>query len=398
VSKKIILFLYPYVISDHTYYNYELDYLDKINNVKLITHDLSSIIHNKKFNSAWNCINKNNKKINKFRSLFSWFFFIYKIKDKKNVWVYNHVASDNFKSFIINLLIKLYGFSVIIYPSAQVAEIVSKKNIIFFLKKLKKHLFNIKYLLFNINLHLFSFINSFFYYKKLFILYVGKEKFLFKKNETKEIFFIKSQALDYSNYLTSKKNNNHLNKTVVYLDTSDPYFKDDFNLMNFKYPKNINSWYDSLNLFFLKLKNNFNLKTIILPHPKNKGRDNPYFNKKMITHDVNAAAELIPNCAAVISKGSTAISYAIITYKPIILIYSKWYLFHKTYLNNIFFQAKELGKKAIDIDKFKLDDINKNFHVNKKKYDQYKYKYLTSCDQNISNKPNYKIIKDLLLK
>lgn len=398
MSKKIILFLYPYVISDHTYYNYELDYLDKINNVKLITHDLSSIIHNKKFNSAWNCINKNNKKINKFRSLFSWFFFIYKIKDKKNVWVYNHVASDNFKSFIINLLIKLYGFSVIIYPSAQVAEIVSKKNIIFFLKKLKKHLFNIKYLLFNINLHLFSFINSFFYYKKLFILYAGKEKFLFKKNETKEIFFIKSQALDYSNYLTSKKNNNHLNKTVVYLDTSDPYFKDDFNLMHLKYPKNFDSWYNSLNLFFLKLKNSFDLKTIIIPHPKNKGRYNPYFDKKMINQDVNAAAKLIPNCAAVISKGSTAISYAIVNYKPIILIYSQWYSFHDTFLKNIFFQAKELGKKAIDIGKFNLVDVSKNFYVNKKKYDQYKYKYLTSYDKDIFNKPNYKIIKDLLLK
>ena len=398
MSKKIILFLYPYVISDHTYYNYELDYLDKINNVKLITHDLSLIIYNNKFNSVWNCINKNKKKIDKFKSLFSWFFFIYKIKDKKNVWVYNNVASENFKSFIINLFIKFCGFSVIVYPSPQVAEFKSKKNIMFFFKKIKKHLFNIKYILFNINLNFFSFLNSLFNYKKLFILYSGKKKFLFKRNQTKNILFIKSQALDYSNYLTSKKNNNHLNKTVVYLDTSDPYFDDDFSLMNFKYPKNYNSWYDSLNLFFLKLENDFNLKTIILPHPKNKGRDNPFFDKKMITHDVKAAAELIPNCAAVISKGSTAISYAIITYKPIILIYSKWYLFHETYLNHIFFQAKELGIKAIDIDKFKLDDISKNFHVNKKKYDQYKYKYLTSCDKNISNKPNYKIIKDLLLK
>jgi hypothetical protein len=257
-------------------------------------------------------------------------------------------------------------------------------------------LFNIKYLLFNINCNFFIFINSFFNYRKLFVLYAGKEKFLFKKNETKEIFFIKSQALDYSNYLTYKKKNNDIKNTVVYLDTSDPYFDDDFSIMNFKYPKNYNSWYDSLNLFFLKLENNFNLKTIILPHPKNKGRDNPYFNKKMINHDVNAAAALIPNCAAVISKGSTAISYAIITYKPIFFIYSTWYLFHDTYLKNIFVQAKQLGKKAINISKFNLDDISKNFYVNKIKYDKYKYKYLTSYDKNISNKPNYKIIKDLI--
>jgi hypothetical protein len=396
MPKKIIVFLYPYVISDHTYYNYELDYLEKLNNVKLIIHDLSSTIHNEKFNRAWNCINKNNKKINKFNSLFSWFLFIYKIKNKKNVWIYNHVNSENFKSFIINLLIKLYGFSVIIYPSAQVAEFKSKKNIFFFYQKIKKHFFNIKYLLFNINSNFFILINSFFNYRKLFVLYAGKEKFLFKKNETKEIFFIKSQALDYSNYLTYKKKNNDIKNTVVYLDTSDPYFDDDFSIMNFKYPKNYNSWYDSLNLFFLKLENNFNLKTIILPHPKNKGRDNPYFNKKMINHDVNAAAALIPNCAAVISKGSTAISYAIITYKPIFFIYSTWYLFHDTYLKNIFVQAKQLGKKAINISKFNLDDISKNFYVNKIKYDKYKYKYLTSYDKNISKKPNYKIIKDLI--
>ncbi len=398
MSKKIILFLYPYVISDHTYYNHELDYLDKSNDVRLLVHDLSSIIYKKKYNSAWNCVNKNNKKINKFNSFFSWFFFIYKIKDKKNVWVYNHIISENFKSLIINLLIKLLGFPVIIYPSAQVAEAKRKKNIIFFFKKIKSHLFNIKFLLFHLNFNFFSFINRFFKYKKLFVLYAGKEKFLLKKKETKEIFFTKVHALDYSNYLISKKKYNNTKNTLVYLDTPDPYFKGDLNLMNLKYPKNFNLWYDSLNSFFSMLKKNFDYKIIIIPHPKNKGCYNPYFCKKMINHDVNAAAKLIPKCAAVISKGSTAISYAIVNYRPIILIYSQWYYFRNTYMKDIYFQAKELGKKAIDIDKFNLNDISKNLHVNKKKYNQYKYKYLTSCDKNISNKPNYKIIKDLLFK
>ena len=398
MSKKIILFLYPYVISDHTYYNYELDYLDKQNNIKLIIHDLSSIIYDKRFNNAWNCINKNNKKINKFNTLYSWFFFIYKIKDKKNVWVYNIIFSENFKSFIINLLIKLYGFPVIIYPSAQVAEAKTKKNIIFFIKKIKLHLFNIKFLLFNLNYNLFSFISRFFKYKKLFVLHAGKEKFLLHKKETKEIFFIKGHALDYSNYLISKKKYNNTKNTLVYLDTPDPYFKGDLNIMNLKYPKNFNLWYDSLNSFFSMLIKNFDYKIIIVPHPKNKGRNNPYFCKKMINHDIKAAEKLIPKCAAVISKGSTAISYAIINYRPIILIYSQWYYFSHKYMKDIHFQAKELGKKAINIDKFTLADISKNFYVDKKKYDQYKNKYLTSCYKNIFNKPNYKIIRDLLIK
>jgi hypothetical protein len=55
-------------------------------------------------------------------------------------------------------------------------------------------------------------------------------------------------------------------------------------------------------------------------------------------------------------------------------------------------------KKVINIDKFSLVDISKNFHVNKKKYDQYKYKYITCSDVSIYNKPNYKIIKDILFK
>jgi hypothetical protein len=399
MSKKKILLLFPYVISDHTYYHYEMDHLDKQTNIELITHDLSSIIYSKKFNSAWNCINKNNSKIKKFNYLLSWLIFIYKIKNKNNIWVYNFVRPDNLKSFIINLFIKLCGFAVIIiYPSERVAVSKSKKNTLFFLKKVKKYLFNIKFLLFYANLYFFSYVDSFFNYRRLFILYTGKEKISFKKNYKKTTFFIKSHSCDYSNYLTYKKKYNNLKNTVVYLDSPDPYFTDDFNLMNLESPKNIHSWYNSLNLFFLKLKNNFNLKTIIIPHPKNKGCSNPYFDKKIINHDIDAVAKLIPNCAAVVSKGSTAISHAIINYKPIIFIYSKWYSYKDIFLKNILYQAKLFDKKVINIDKFSLVDISKNFHVNKKKYDQYKYKYITCSDVSIYDKPNYKIIKDILFK
>ena len=79
-----------------------------------------------------------------------------------------------------------------------------------------------------------------------------------------------------------------------------------------------------------------------------------------------------------------------------LFIYSSWYKKDKNYIGNLFYLTKLLESKAINIDKYTDKQIFNSLYFNKKKYDLYKYKYLTH--KNTENTPNYKIIKDLIKK
>jgi hypothetical protein len=85
---------------------------------------------------------------------------------------------------------------------------------------------------------------------------------------------------------------------------------------------------------------------------------------------------LFYNCQFLISKGSTALSCAIINYKPIIFIYSSWYNFNRSYIANLFYQAKLIVTKPVNIENYSNKEILGNLKVSKKKYEDYKYKYL----------------------
>ena len=78
--KKNILFLFPSRFTEFTYYKFEISKLEKEYNLKVIIHDLSNIVSNKKFNSEWKT--KLEKKTLKFSSLISWIFYFNKIKKK----------------------------------------------------------------------------------------------------------------------------------------------------------------------------------------------------------------------------------------------------------------------------------------------------------------------------
>ena len=56
--------------------------------------------------------------------------------------------------------------------------------------------------------------------------------------------------------------------------------------------------------------------------------------------------------------------------------------------------AKLIGTNLLDINNFKKNDITKNFKVNSKLYDQYKYRYLTY--KRLLKKPNHIIFGNLL--
>jgi hypothetical protein len=227
---------------------------------------------------------------------------------------------------------------------------------------------------------------------------------MLNSNQKKKIPFINSHAYDYSKYLikNNKSTKKYKKKYIVYLDTPGPYFIDDNFLFGiFRKSTYIKEWYLDLNNFFDNLEKIFNAKVIVLPHPKNKGVKNPYFNNRIVNHDYDAAFELIPNCKFIISTGSTGLSHAIINYKPVMLIYSTSYSSkheYYSYIKNVFLQARTIGMSPINICSYNKNKIVKNFNVNKNRYNSYKYKFLTSKNIKNQKKANYEIIGDLMNK
>ena len=176
------------------------------------------------------------------------------------------------------------------------------------------------------------------------------------------------------------------------------YFKSDEDLI-FKDNQNIDNaiWYREHNIFFDKLENFFSTKVVIVPHPKVKGFQNPYFKKRLIDHRLDAALKLTHESLFVVTGVfvSTAISFAIAETKPIVFISSDQMKFH--YPKHVTFEkeaAKLIGSSVIDINNFKKKDILKIMKVNKKRYNNYKYRFLTS--KQLIKKPNHMILGNLI--
>ena len=162
----------------------------------------------------------------------------------------------------------------------------------------------------------------------------------------------------------------------------------------------IKEWYNQFNNFFNNLEFFYNTKVLVISHPKTKGIVNPFFKQRIINHDMDAAVKFIPQCKLLLTTGSTGISHAIVNYKPFLYIYSPLFLhlygYDRLHKNRIFALAKMFKKRPINISSYTRKEISKNFKVNRKLYDNYKYKYLTEKKGPNSKIPNYKIIKNII--
>ena len=87
--------------------------------------------------------------------------------------------------------------------------------------------------------------------------------------------------------------------------------------------------------------------------------------------------------------------YPIINFKPSLIIYKSKYNYYKNEIMNLKVQCKALSTELIDIDNFNKEKILKNLKINKKKFIEYKKKFIVSNKVN-EKKPNFKIISELL--
>lgn len=178
---------------------------------------------------------------------------------------------------------------------------------------------------------------------------------------------------DYQSFLFSrnKKVDGVGDKYVVYVDQYLP-FHNDFILRGMKHIE-ASHFYAALNSFFKKIEERYNCEVVIAAHPSSvKYREYNFFDGRKIFY--NKTASLISNSLGAIICNSTAISFPVLEYKPVIIyttdeIQQKYISLHTELFPQI------LGLKYLNLDAEK--DCSFGF-VDKDKYDSYRYAYLTT--------------------
>lgn len=398
MKKKALLFITSYKFRKIDFYKYEFDVLEKKYNIKIIIHDLSSLL-TKKFNKVF--FGKNIKKnYKKFNNISFWKSSFNKLSSKYNLMVFNSVSRYSFNTILINLHLKKSNVPIIISPSPQVLDPKLDKNYEFYKYRLRKLFTNPFLVYYYLKIYFVTFLNSLINFSHIYLLQSGTFKDYATLNAGK-ISIVDFHARDYSNYLNSNISNKKNKNLITYIDAAGPYFKNDWTMIGKKLGFDIVKWYEEINKFldFVEKKNN--TKVIVIPHPKNREQSNPFFNEnhgRQFDRSIKASTKLIPKSKFVLScnSHSTAINYAIASHTPWLYTYTDQLKTDLRLYVNLLEIAKATGSQTLNISKSYKNFDFKNFQINHKKYNAYKYKFLTS--KKIKNISNYQILGNLILR
>jgi hypothetical protein len=206
-----------------------------------------------------------------------------------------------------------------------------------------------------------------------------------------DLKIIRGHSMDYSNYLVNNLENRHQNNlsnsSITYVDSPDPQFIDDRELHKAKIYLTNEIWYPGLCNFLDHIENFYSLKVKVLGHYKtNYSSPSKLFGNRDVIYD--KTLDSIKTSKFVISRFSTAISYAVFLRKPILLIYSDQLKNDKNEMLKINFIGDLLGLKPLNINN-PIPDLSEYLIVNTPKYEDYENKFLTSAGV---QKPNFQLI------
>ena len=387
------LIIYPYKTNKFIYDTFEINQLKNYTKIYLI--DISYIV-NKSFTNSLNYKhNIYNEHLIIIKTWKDYILFLYKNRKKVNVniFIIDEISfSPNFKELISILFYRIILFGKI----KKVLKILnSGVPVIEFDNLNNKNPFSIyQYIIKNTKLFLNKVI-----IRIDIVLIAGKDmsdKFskYFKRKK-----IINYNSNDFSKFILNTKSNNKLfnNEYAVFLDSAGPLFTSDSSLTKSKVYFTVDNWYPSLCIFFNFLENIFSNEIKIAGHYKSIHKHiSPHFGNRKVYY--NITQELVRNCNFVVTRNSTAISYAIIYNKPIFFIYSNETIKDKNQMIYIKYLSKITNCKIININDFKNGlDFSNLLKIDESKYEEFKLNYLTSLDLN-NLKPNYKILVEEVLK
>lgn len=200
----------------------------------------------------------------------------------------------------------------------------------------------------------------------------------------------------YIQYLRSNKSSDKTEKICVFLDQALAYHSDFGTSVSYS-PVTAEIYISSMNRFFAKIERETQLEVVIAASPRANSDEmkKMFANRKIIK---GKTLELVAQCSLVLMHSSTAVSFAILFNKPILLLKTNEMCFAHGYSNFIDNMATSLCLKPIYIDQ--QDKMNKldlsQYHQIEKNYMHYKYKYIMT--EGLADKTTSEILVEHLQK
>jgi hypothetical protein len=213
--------------------------------------------------------------------------------------------------------------------------------------------------------------------KRFDLVFVAGHELANKDQYAKKVVAI--NYFDYDQYKKIKLSNKKIikSKYAVFLDQNLPNHPD-FNLLGMP-TLNSNNYYSSLDRFFTLIEELHRIKIVIGLHPSANDQSENFNGRETYKMHI---AELVKDAEFLILHCSNSVSYAVLNYKPTVFIYSDEIKI--LYKETIACKIEQLAS-YLDANIYNLDQITDGQQVkimppNKKCYNSYKYRFLTSHD------------------
>jgi hypothetical protein len=240
--------------------------------------------------------------------------------------------------------------------------------------------------------------SSFFSVKPASLILAGSEKYLSYKRYfdfpvCKNTETLLGHALDYDIYLEEKDKPCQEKSTAVFIEDFFP-FDPDYIMRGEEFPIDADTYYSSLNNFFDIVEDKLGLEVVVAAHPRaGEGGENYFRSRNYIR---GKTLNLVRESRLVMTHCSTAVSFAVFFYKPVIFMtHSNFNNRHEGY--RIKAMADEFKKDPVLVDHYS-DNINlkSELTVDRIIYDRYRNNYIKPEDG--KDLPFWQIVSDRLKK
>ena len=198
-----------------------------------------------------------------------------------------------------------------------------------------------------------------------------------KSTQSYKVTEIWTHSFNYQNYLEFENDDEleNIGSFALFIDQYAPSHPD-YETHNNKPPVTEKNYYKSMNSFFDFFEKKTELDIIIAGHPRrNQKTKNDWNGRRQI---IGKTHELIRKSTIVLSHYSTALSFAVIYRKPILLVTTNEYF--NSYRKYQFLAFSEaLKTDIINVDKYDENEITNNIYdIDEETMKDYEEKYIRS--------------------
>jgi hypothetical protein len=192
-------------------------------------------------------------------------------------------------------------------------------------------------------------------------------------NKAKQIVEINFIDYEYFQKYLYEERASQYGGCIIFLDSYMAHHEDISFAINSK-RLDPDVYINALNNFFDKIEYQYNKEIVIAAHPKSNYSEGTFKHRKIVK---NQTLDLVCSADFILSHHSTSVSYAVLSYKSILFIYTDEMeaLYKAGHIQFMKTLADVLNMPCINIDHIEGVTIEK---VSTNHYDKYRYDYLVS--------------------